>query len=246
MGTGHRFAAMAADCATQNAFNIDDPGASGAIPNYLTGICHLVSAAAESRSLAVPDCAGLELHLVMKTDGGDITLTVASAYDEAGGTSVVFSDPGQYITLRSYEVASGTYAWRVHSHMGVTGPTTALAGLIVSGTLTAGSDTTDRKAIKGIYYSPANVAVAVPTIANDAAENVDSVAVDVSSAFSMAPAVGDAVIAIPMEALPTDCLLLGAYVTNTDEITVTFGSKEAGGGVTGASKNFRFLVIDVT
>lgn len=117
---------------------------------------------------------------------------------------------------------------------------------VLGGTLTQGSNTTDRVAIKGIYMNPAAIAVAVPTIANDAAENVDSVAVDVSSAFSIQPAVGDAVVAIPTEALPTDCLMCGAYVTATDTITVTFGSKEGGGGVTGANKNFNFLVIDLT
>jgi len=113
-------------------------------------------------------------------------------------------------------------------------------------TMATGSNATDRVTINGIYMTPANVAVAVPSIANDAAENAGSVAVSVASAFSMQPAVGDAVIAIPQEALPTDCLLCGAYVTATDEITVTFASKEGGGGVTGANKNFKFLVIDLT
>jgi hypothetical protein len=129
------------------------------------------------------------------------------------------------------------------------GPTTNLSvpgTLTVTGTLTQGSNTTDRVAVKGIYMNPAVVAVAVPTIANDAAENVDRVAVDVSAAFSIQPAVGDAVIAIPMEALPTDCVMLGAYVSTTDTIVVTFGSIEGGGGVTGANKNFNFLVFDLT
>jgi hypothetical protein len=112
-----------------------------------------------------------------------------------------------------------------------------------TGTFQVGSNATDRTDIKGFYMTPAVVAVTVPTIADP---ETDSVAVDVSSAFSMQPAVGDAVIAIPMEALPTDCLLLGAYVTATDEITVTFSAKEGGSGVTGAAKNFKFLVIDLT
>jgi hypothetical protein len=126
------------------------------------------------------------------------------------------------------------------------GAQTFSGAVTASSTIAAGSDATDRVTIKGIYMNPAVVVVAVPTIANDAAENVDSVAVDVSGSFSMAPAVGDAVIAIPQEALPTDCLLLGAYVSATDTITVTFGSKEAGAGVTGANKNFSFLVFDLT
>lgn len=114
------------------------------------------------------------------------------------------------------------------------------------GTFTQGSNATDRVAIKGIYMTPANVVVAVPSIADNAAENGDSVAVSVASALSMAPAVGDAVIAIPQAALPTDCLLCGAYVTDTDEITVTFMSKEGGSGVTGANVNFKFLIFDLT
>lgn len=111
------------------------------------------------------------------------------------------------------------------------------------GNLISGSNATDRVTIKGIYKNPAVVVVAVPTIAD--AES-DEVAVDVSGAFAMQPAVGDAVIAIPREALPTDCLLNGAYVSATDTITVSFGTKEGGAGVTGANKNFDFLVIDLT
>lgn len=83
------------------------------------------------------------------------------------------------------------------------------------------------------------VAVTVPTLA---AECSDSVAVDVSAAFTASIAVGDFVLASPLEALPTDCLLSCAYVTATDQITVTFDAKE-GGGVTGAAKNFKFIVI---
>lgn len=116
------------------------------------------------------------------------------------------------------------------------------AGIVATGTFLVGG--TDVATVKGIYLSGV-VAVAVPTIANDAAENVDSVAVDVAS-MTFAPAVGDAVIAIPQEALPTDCLQCGAYVTATDTVTVTFGSKEGGGGVTGANKNYKFLFIDLT
>lgn len=112
-----------------------------------------------------------------------------------------------------------------------------------TGVTRLGSNALDRASVKGIYINPAVLAVAVPTIADP---ETDSVAVDVSSAFSIQPAVGDAVIAIPQEALPTDCLLLGAYVTATDTITVTFSAKEGGSGVTGANKNFKFLVIDLT
>lgn len=116
------------------------------------------------------------------------------------------------------------------------------AGATLTGNLLVGG--TDVATIKGIYLS-GTIAVAVPSIANDAAENVDSVAVDVS-AMTFAPAVGDAVISIPLEALPTDCLQLGSIVTATDQVTISYGSKEGGGGVTGANKNYKFLFIDLT
>lgn len=121
------------------------------------------------------------------------------------------------------------------------------AGIVtIAGTSTGGvrfgSNATDRVVVKGIYMTPANVAVTIPSYAMD---TCDSVTVDVSSALSIQPAVGDAVIAIPQEALPTNCLLVSATVTATDMIQVAFASAE-GAGVTGAAKNFKFLVIDLT
>lgn len=111
----------------------------------------------------------------------------------------------------------------------------------VFGSLKAGADATDRVTIKGIYMSPANVAVTVPAITDPDIAKVD---VNVASAFSMAPAVGDFVFAIPQEAMEANARILGAYVTNTDQITVIFGSE--GGNVTGGNKNFKFLVLDLT
>lgn len=144
-----------------------------------------------------------------------------------------------YSTAGNFQLYSNTAADDILTFTGA-------GAMTLPGTFAQGSNATDRAAIKGFYMTPANVAVAVPSIANDAAENVDEVAVDVSAAFSMAPAVGDAVIAIPQEALPTDCVLCGAWVSATDTITVSFASKEGGGGVSGANKNFKFLVFDLT
>lgn len=84
------------------------------------------------------------------------------------------------------------------------------------------------------------VAVTVPTIADAESDEVD---VDVAAAFTASITVGSFVIAAPLAALPTDCLLNGAYVSATDHIKVSFGTKEGGSGVTGAAVNFKFLVI---
>lgn len=87
------------------------------------------------------------------------------------------------------------------------------------------------------------VTVAVPTIAD---AETDTVEVDVASAFTASITVGSFVLAAPLAALPTDCLLAGAYVTDTDKISLTFTTKEGGSGVTGANKAFRFLVLKAT
>lgn len=85
--------------------------------------------------------------------------------------------------------------------------------------------------------------VAVPTIAD---AEIDEVAVDVSGAFDTVLAVGDAVIAIPQAALMTSAILCGAYVSDADEVTVSFAAKEGGAGVTGANVSFKFLAVDFT
>ena len=92
----------------------------------------------------------------------------------------------------------------------------------------------------GVQNWTGTISVTVPSIAdNDTGE----VAVDVSAA-DYTCAVGDAVIAIPLVALPTDCSLGGAWVSDADEITVTFTAQD--GAVTGAAKNFNFLIFDAT
>lgn len=101
------------------------------------------------------------------------------------------------------------------------------------------TSSTEGATIKTIKVS-GTVAVAVPSITDPDIAKVD---VDVSS-MTFAPAVGDAVLAIPLEALPTNCRLLGAWVSATDTVQVTFGSE--GGNVTGANKNVKFLFLDLT
>lgn len=154
---------------------------------------------------------------------------------QTGTLTVGVDDTGADVTF--YGATSGkSFLWDESADkMIVTGDA------LVAGTTTLGANATDRVAIKGIYMSPANVAVTVPAITDPDIAKVD---VDVSGAFSMQPAVGDAVIAMPQEDMEANARILNAYVTNTDQITVVFGSE--GGNVTGGAKNFKFLVIDVT
>lgn len=85
------------------------------------------------------------------------------------------------------------------------------------------------------------IAVAVPSITDPDCAKVD---VDVSSVSDFQPKVGDAVIPIPLAALPTNARLGAAWVSATDQVTITFHSE--GGNVTGANRNFRFLYFDCT
>ena len=93
---------------------ITDPGDAGAIPVTQSGLCALVSAAAETRTLAAPARAGLFLLLAFRTDGGDITLTCATGLNVTGNTTITFDTAGECILLVS--VPSGTgYVWRAMS-----------------------------------------------------------------------------------------------------------------------------------
>ena len=90
-------------------------------------------------------------------------------------------------------------------------------------------------------YLSDTVSVTVPSITDPDCAKVD---VDVSGGSAFQPKIGDAVIAIPLAALPTNCRLSGAWVTTTDSVQITFSSE--GGNVTGAARDFRFFYIDCT
>lgn len=90
-----------------------DPGAGGTIrPTKQGQICELVSAAAEARTLANPDRPGIRLHLRMKTDGGDVTVTGANGLNVAGNTAAVYADVGDALELISVSHTSG-YRWEI-------------------------------------------------------------------------------------------------------------------------------------
>lgn len=166
--------------------------------------------------------------------GGAAALTggVATGTGTGGAASVTSgASAGASGTAGSVTIDAGAAAGGTAGVINI-GPTNA-------GSTKIGTVTADRAAMKGIYVS-GTVAVTVPSITDPDIAKVD---VDVS-AMTFAPAVGDMVIAIPLEALPTNARLQGAWVNSTDQVQVTFGSE--GGNVTGAAKNFKFLFIDLT
>lgn len=108
---------MSAHNANKELFRAEpmaDPGSAGTItvdrsPCYVP----LTSAAAETRTLAVPTRAGAVLTLGGRVLVGSITLTVTSGYDETGNTVLTFTEAGQAALFVSVEVAADTFRWRL-------------------------------------------------------------------------------------------------------------------------------------
>lgn len=90
-------------------------------------MCEMVSAAAETRTLAAPTKPGIQFVLRMLTDGGDIVVTAANGFNVEGDTVATFADAGDLLPLISVEytaptaTAQATYRWQVmDGNVGVT------------------------------------------------------------------------------------------------------------------------------
>lgn len=113
--------------------NATDPGDAGTIRSAKWfEFVPLVSTAAQTRTLAAPTVVGQIVVLNFVTDGGDITLTVTGGFDEAGNTSLTFSDPGQAIGLVSVALTSTTWGWRILFNEGVAGPGSAASFSVIT------------------------------------------------------------------------------------------------------------------
>ena len=78
---------------------IADPGAAGAIPVTDSGHVDLVTAAAETRTLAAPTYVGQLLLVSLKTDGGDCVITCATTVNQTGNNTITLGDAGDAILL---------------------------------------------------------------------------------------------------------------------------------------------------
>jgi hypothetical protein len=75
---------------------ITDPGDAGAIPVTKSGYCPIVTAGAETRTLAIPSYLGQKIAIGMSTDAGDAVITVASAFDALGHTTITLNDAAYF------------------------------------------------------------------------------------------------------------------------------------------------------
>jgi predicted RecA/RadA family phage recombinase len=96
---------------------IADPGASGAIPVTDSGHVDIVTAAAETRTLAAPSSVGQLLLISMKTDGGDCVITCATTVNQTGNNTITLNDAGDAVLFVGK--ANGTNKrWSVVSNDG--------------------------------------------------------------------------------------------------------------------------------
>lgn len=97
---------------------IADPGDAGAIPVTSEGHVPLVSAGAETRTIADATITGQQIMLCFKTDAGDITLTAASPVNQTGNNTMIFADVGDVIHLIAIEDGADK-EWRIMHNDGV-------------------------------------------------------------------------------------------------------------------------------
>jgi len=114
-GVGNVFVGVAGGGA-KVANLIADPGDAGAIPvtNIYPSSVPLVTAGAETRTLAAPSYAGQELTLYCKTFVGNCVVTCTTTVNEAGNNTITFTATGQACRLFAVEEGS-TLRWRLAS-----------------------------------------------------------------------------------------------------------------------------------
>ncbi|PKN05523.1 MAG: hypothetical protein CVU74_01265 [Deltaproteobacteria bacterium HGW-Deltaproteobacteria-9] len=98
---------------------ITDPGASGAIPVTKSGTVAITTTGAETRTIAIPGLAGIEIGISMDVDGGDCVITAASAINQTGNNTITLNDAGDTIVLKAVKKA-GALVWRVVVNDGAT------------------------------------------------------------------------------------------------------------------------------
>lgn len=96
---------------------ITDPGNAGAIPVTVSGYVPLVTGSAHTRTLADPTFIGQELLLYVKTDGGTVVITTASAINQTGNNTITMADVRDSIRLQAIESGSNK-VWDVVANNG--------------------------------------------------------------------------------------------------------------------------------
>ncbi len=99
----------------------DPGGANAAIPVTRSATVPIVTAGAETNTLAVPSFVGQKLILTCRTHAvGDRVVTASAAINVANNTHMTFSADSQTIELVAVYATGGTLVWAVGFNDGVT------------------------------------------------------------------------------------------------------------------------------
>ena len=96
-----------------------DGGNATAIPVDKSAYIPIVTAGAETRTLAIPTFRGQQLMLCVKTDGGTCVITSAQAINQAANTVATMADAGDFLYLVGVDIG-GVLRWRIAANDGVT------------------------------------------------------------------------------------------------------------------------------
>lgn len=95
-----------------------DPGNGGTIRvTEDLQILEMVSAAAETRTLASPTKQGIRFALRMLEDGGDIVVTASDGLNATGNTAATFADASDMLNLISVRTSTG-FRWDIVHNIG--------------------------------------------------------------------------------------------------------------------------------
>jgi predicted RecA/RadA family phage recombinase len=96
---------------------IADPGNAGAIPVTSSGYVDLVTAGAETRTIAAPTFKGQSMLLSFKTKVGNCVVTVASTINATGNNTITFSAAGQAVKMIA-KTSGANILWAVDMNDG--------------------------------------------------------------------------------------------------------------------------------
>lgn len=146
---------------------VADPGDAAAIviTRQMQMVPFTTGASGETNTLAAPTKAGLILGLCLDVDGGgNRVVTVATAYDQAGSTTITLQDAGDFILLYSVKKGVATYVWRVLASDGVAGPTEQRPTMAAPQTATATVTLTSAQMLGGLLVATPTSAAAYMTL----------------------------------------------------------------------------------
>jgi len=98
---------------------ITDPGDAGAIPVTQSGHVEIVTAGAETRTLAAPIAIGQTMLISLKTDGGNCVITCATTVNQTENNTITLGDAGDALFLIA-RALDATILWSVVSNDGCT------------------------------------------------------------------------------------------------------------------------------